>query len=97
MRLGSTGKGVEVNHPPRGMRCARGSAPGLRPEPRSAGHGAPAVLPRFATLVTLRATRAVPIAAQATGPSPQEPTRRQLDNQVRRSTVNNHDHRRAIA
>ena len=97
MRLGSTGKGFELNHPPRGMRCARGSAPGLRPESRSAGYRAPAVLPRLATLVTLRATRAVPIAAQATGPSSQGPTRRQLDNQVRRSTVNNHDHRRAIA
>ena len=97
MRLGSAVKGVEVIHPPRRMRCARGCAPGLRPESRSAGYGAPAVLPRFKTLVTLRATRAVPIAAQATGPSPQEPTRRQLDNQVRRSTVNDHDHRRAIA
>ena len=37
MRLGLAGKGVEVNHPPRGMRCARGSAPGPHPAPRATG------------------------------------------------------------
>jgi hypothetical protein len=83
MRLRSPWKGIEVNHPPRGMRCARGSAPGLRPESRSAGYGAPAVLPRFGTLVTLRATRAVPIAAQA--PQDHHPKNQREDNSTSKS------------
>lgn len=39
-------RGMDVDLPPRGQRCARGSAPGLRSTSRCAGCGSPAVLPR---------------------------------------------------